>query len=321
MANGVVRTGRPMEAGEIRVGGDLTHTVRGPEVFAVPSYEAPGIWMPRTTGGGFVYYAPIDMLEFGLSATVGGMGTAESNFTEHVAEFEADPMVELTLGVRLNLPVNEHFTISLIGQAGRVGISQATWECIHEPGSDRPPDPFDPFEPPLDDDPLGGGFDEPYEPDSPRYCTTNEDFVRVRTEKFGRFSGSFMVEPVVLIDEVFSVLMHFGIDQSVRNIGFDPYAGRASQHTLEHFAVGIIGGGVEARFRYGFIGANFDFMVSGQDTIADTAALTLTAGIRRPSDRERAELMPPVAAIEDGPAPPSMHDERTPDGDAALREP
>ncbi len=305
LANGVIRTGRPMEAGELRVGGHVSHTLSGPEAdvgtigffdeefrLGVPNEEDPAVWIPRTVGGGFIYFAPIDELEFGLSATVGSMATAESNFPEHVLEFEADPMIEIATGVRGNIPIADTFTLSITGQVGVVNISQATWLCQNTSRINTIE-----F---RDEEPLTG------------WCSTNEEFDLKEIDSHTTLRGSLMVEPVFLINDMFSALLHFGVSQSVRNIGFDPIRARAMEHTLEHYAVGVVGGGVEATFRYGFVGMNFDYLISSDEAIGDMASFTLNTGFRLPSRRERTVKLPAVEPVDYGPAPPSMQNNRTP---------
>lgn len=288
MATAAVRTGRPLDAGEVRLGLNIERALTGTEpegyLVDIPNEEDAGVYSPRTMAGGHVYVGIIDELEAGLSFNVGTMDSAEANFPEHVIAFDADPVVEVAFGVRGNIRIGDYFALSIIGQLGGVSFQQATYLCRH---FDR----------------IGG---DTYSPDYPYgWCTDSEEYDLKEIEDHSMLRGVFMVEPVALINEYFAGLIHFGVTQGISNIGFDPIRARAMEDTLSTYAVGIVGAGFEARYGYGFLGVNFDMHFHTDDAIGNVPVVTINTGLRIPGreERRRAAMPEPEPVPTIGPAP------------------
>lgn len=300
LGNGPVRSGRPLDAGEVRIGGHFTRTTNGPQsdtfdglLFEdeVPREESPGVFIPRNVGGAFAYVGVAEYLEVGASFNFASMDSAEANYPDHVLPFDTDPMVEFGLGVRGNIPIGDYFTLSILTQLTAFNVQQATFLCENITAMER----------------------NEFSPDRPEtgWCTTEDEFNLQEIDNHAAVRGSLMVEPVFRINEYFAVYPHFGVSQSVKNIGFDPERRRAQDDTLSHYAVGIVGIGAEARYGYGFFGLNFDYLISTADDIGNMPAVTANFGLRIPGRRERNGGMLPEEALNFD-APPAAPSDVTP---------
>jgi hypothetical protein len=278
MPEGPVRSGRPLDHGEVRFTGYAAQSLATPDGAAIaPFYEDPGVLIPQTVLGGSIYAGVHESVEVGLGAAVGTQGSLAANFPHDVIPFASGPSVRISPGVRGNFRVSDKFTFSVITELGVAMVPQALFECVNMDRLDDPPNtPHDPAEP------VTG------------WCTTNEEFDLVEQQNLNRFVGAIMLEPVATLSDVWAVLGHVGVTQGLANIGFEPLAERAHESTLRSYATVVVGVGGEARSGPIAVGLNADVLIPLENTIAAMPVISLRFSPRIPGAEERRQATEPA---------------------------
>lgn len=284
LATPPTRTGRPLDSGEVRFAAEIDQSFSAPHATGdrvrvagisiydegwVPDEEDPGVRIPQTQIGASAYVGLGPYFELGGQFLVGPNGNAAANFPGYVLDFDGGPSFRMGPGLRANIPVSERFAISLGAEFDFMRVPQATFICrnAHRIGEPYSGDPSEP---------LTG------------WCTTNEEFDLKEIEEHLAMYATTMFEPVVMLNDTVSLIVHGGVSTGVRNIGFDPYIERADESTLKMYATPFVGVGAEARLRNFFVVAGFDFLIPAIAEVGPMPVLSLTMGGRVPGRTDRA---------------------------------
>lgn len=285
LATGPVRSGRPLDDGEVRVTFQLDQSLNGPQPdssargllfyddlvddYWVPDPEDAGVRIPQTQLGASAYFGITDHFEIGGQASFGPNGNAQANFPAHVIDFDASPSFRIGPGVRGNILATPNFAISFGAEFNIMRVPQATFICRN---ADRIGDSTDG----VPGAPISG------------WCTSSDEFDLDRVENHAGLYAATMLEPVYMIDEHFSVFAHGGVSTGVQNIGFDPFIARADESTLSTYATPFFGMGAEVRLDHFFVSTGIDFLFPVAPEIGNMPVLSIRMGGRVPgrSDRE-----------------------------------
>lgn len=261
LAAASARVGRPLEAGELQLSGQIELSTFPPDDEAATAYDGDaGVRIPRTYFGGGAHFGLTPHLELGVDAAHGPTRAAYAN-NQYVPEFEGAPSLRLSGSVRATIRTRTRMAYSFLAEVGGARVSQGRFVCGDGSGNCEDPLEFD-----LADQTAR------WMPDV-----------------------AVLVEPVFLRDEHVAVFWHIGISTGVRNSGFDEIPDRTGT-TLETYPNLVMGGGLDLQQGHWFTTLGGDTIYPAVFEIPPAIAFTVSTGVRFPARRDRPRE--PVRALQ-----------------------
>ncbi|MCA9519801.1 MAG: hypothetical protein KC609_02460 [Myxococcales bacterium] len=237
------RIGRPLDQGELRATFEVnTLRLGGPTSsvdgrILVASVGDPGLLIPRLNIGASLYLGVFGGLEIGGQFRYASYNWAQAN-TVGVLPFPYFAKRDIFMGgagLRYNLRLPLRMSLSFLTELNVAGIPQSTFVCKSGQVCDS-------------------GY---YIPDGSDTTTPDGKYVfeKMHTSKF--FLPAFFLQFTwAAWRDHIHVYAFFGAERNVKNIGFDPNAANKDNSTLTGFWIGMIGAGVELKYKWVFAGIN-----------------------------------------------------------------
>lgn len=233
------RIGRPLDKGELRVTFEVnTLRLGGPTwgvdgKILVANVGDPGLLIPRLNIGASLYLGVVAGLEIGGQFRYASYNWASANVAG-VLPFPYFAKRDIFMGgpgFRYNVRLPYRMSLSFLTELNVGGIPQSTFICKSGQTCDS-------------------GY---YIPDGSDTTTPDGKYVfeKMRTSQFF-LPAFFMQFTWAAWRDFVHVYAFVGAERNVKNIGFDPNAANKDNSTLTGFWIGMIGAGVELKYRWVF---------------------------------------------------------------------
>ncbi|MBN1947499.1 MAG: hypothetical protein JW797_17645 [Bradymonadales bacterium] len=252
------RVGAPLERGEIRIAAEANPLARiEPELDLIALPGDPGLLIPFTQLGLNLYGAPLEWLELGMQARYAHYDWMTVNVVGVLPFPESEDLWMYGFGARLNFRIADSpVSFSALLEYNLANIHQARFIWTGE--SQSPSQTNDPY--------AGYTFDG------------------IESEHFGL--PAFFVQGTVRLHPMLDAYLVGGVEQNVTNIGFDPDLSSRYESTLEGYAVGIVGLGLEFCWKYAFANLSFFLPIESEEMLVFGPSFALQIGASLNKDDE-----------------------------------